>query len=141
MDKQEKDDEFFAVIKMISGEEVFARVQPCEEEDKTILILDSPVVFETIQIRQMGGVGAVRVNPWLEMAQDSVLVVNMDKVITLTEVHDDQVLRIYQRYLKDRDRDNRQPSANEDMGFLSSISDARIFLEKLYKSSDNPSEP
>ena len=32
-------------------------------------------------------------------------------------------------------------SSNPDMGFLSSISDARIFLEKLYKSTNNPSEP
>jgi len=48
MDKEE----FHAVIKLVSGEEIFAKVCPCEEEDKTILILDCPVTFENIIIRQ-----------------------------------------------------------------------------------------
>jgi len=133
MDKK-KEEEFFAVIKLVSGEEIFSKVSPCEEEDKTILILDSPVIFETVQIRQMG-IGAVRVKPWLEMSQDAIIVIDMEKVITLTEVHDDQTINIYHRYLKDKDRENNKSDANQDMGFLSSISDARIFLEKLYKSS------
>ena len=130
MDKEE----FLGVIKLVSGEEILAKICPCEEEDKTILILDSPVTFETIQIRHMG-MGAVRVNPWLEMATDSVLVIDMQKVITVTEISDDQVIKIYERYLKDKDKDHNESSINKDMGFLSSISNARIFLEKLYKSS------
>ena len=131
----DKEEEFLGVIKLVSGEEILAKICPCEEEDKTILILDSPVTFETIQIRNMSGMGAVRVNPWLEMSQPSPLVINMEKVITVSEIHDDQVIKIYERYLKDKDRDTNQSPANKDMGFLSSISDARIFLEKLYKSS------
>ena len=131
----DKNEEFLGVIKLVSGEEILAKICPCEEEDKTILILDSPVTFETIQIRHLGGMGAVRVNPWLEMSNDSPLVINMEKVITVTEIHDDQVIKIYERYLKDKDRDTNQSPANKDMGFLSSISDARVFLEKLYKSS------
>ena len=131
MDKEE----FLGVIKLVSGEEILAKICPCEEEDKTILILDSPVTFETIQIRNMGGMGAVRVNPWLEMSQNSPLVINMEKVITVSEIHDEQVIKIYERYLKDKDRDDNKSPINKDMGFLSSISDARIFLEKLYKSS------
>ena len=47
-------------------------------------------------------------------------------------VHNNQVIKIYERYLKDKDRETNQSPADEDMGFLSSISDARIFLEKLY---------
>ena len=130
----DKEEEFLGVIKLVSGEEILAKICPCEEEDKTILILDSPVTFETIQIRHMG-MGAVRVNPWLEMATDSVLVIDMQKVITVTEISDDQVIKIYERYLKDKDKDHNESSINKDMGFLSSISNARIFLEKLYKSS------
>ena len=131
----DKNEEFLGVIKLVSGEEILAKICPCEEEDKTILILDSPVTFETIQIRHLGGMGAVRVNPWLEMSNDSPLVINMEKVITVSEIHDDQVIKIYERYLKDKDRDNNASPVDKDMGFLSSISDARIFLEKLYKSS------
>ena len=43
-------EEFYATIKLISGEEIFAQVTPCEEEDRTLLILDTPVKFESIMI-------------------------------------------------------------------------------------------
>ena len=56
----------------------------------------------------------------------------MDKVITITEVKDEQVLCIYNKYY-DKDRESNQTKINEEMGFLSSISEARVSLEKLYK--------
>ena len=130
MDKEE----FHAVIKLVSGEEIFAKVCPCEEEDKTILILDCPVTFENIVIRQIG-VSAVRINPWLKMSDDPTVVMNMDKVITMTEVHDKHLIKVYNRYLKEKDQISNRTDINENMGFLSSVSDARVFLEKLYKSS------
>ena len=130
MDKEE----FHAVLKLVSGEEIFAKVCPCEEEDKTILILDCPVIFENIIIRQIG-VSAVRINPWLKMSDDPTVVMNMDKVITMTEVHDKHLIKVYNRYLKEKDQITNRTDINENMGFLSSVSDARVFLEKLYKSS------
>ena len=130
MDKEE----FYAVLKLVSGEEIFAKVCPCEEEDKTILMLDCPVIFENITIRQIG-VSAVRINPWLKITDDPTVVMNMDKVITMTEVHDKNLIKVYNRYLKEKDRITNRTDINQNMGFLSSVSDARVFLEKLYKSS------
>ena len=130
MDKEE----FHAVIKLVSGGEIFAKVCPCEEEDKTILILDCPVTFENIIIRQIG-VSAVRINPWLKISDDPTVVMNMDKVITMTEVNDKHLIKVYNRYLNEKDQISNRTDINENMGFLSSVSDARVFLEKLYKSS------
>ena len=137
MDKKEnkeKGEDFFAVLKLVSGEEIFANVQPCEEEDKTILILDTPVIFETVMIRNMG-MGAIKVMPWMNIVKDNLFVMNMDKVMTMSEIHDQDIIRIYNRYLQDKDRETNESKINKDMGFLTSISDARVFLEKLYKSS------
>ena len=130
MDKED----FYAVLKLVSGEEIFAKVCPCEEEDKTILMLDTPVIFENIIIRQIG-VSAVRINPWIKMSDDSTLVMNMDKVMTMTEVHDEQLINVYNKFLRDKDRITNRTDINENMGFISSISDARVFIEKIYKSS------
>ena len=127
-------EEFHAVLKLVSGEEIFAKVCPCEEEDKTILMLDCPVIFENITIRQIG-VSAVRINPWLKITDDPTVVMNMDKVITMTEVHDKHLIKVYNRYLKEKDRITNRTDINQNMGFLSSVSDARVFLEKLYKAS------
>ena len=127
-------EEFYATIKLISGEEIFAQVTPCEEEDRTLLILDTPVIFESITIKHMG-VSAMKVEPWISIGDDSMVLLNMDKVITITEVKDEQILCIYNKYLRDKDRDSNQTKVNENMGFLASIAEARVNLEKLYKSS------
>ena len=127
-------DEFYAAIKLVSGEEVFAKVTPCEEETRTLLLLESPVVLETITIRHMG-VSAIQVNPWMTLTGDSIIVIDMEKVITISEVTDEQMIAVYNKYLRDKDRDSNETKANKEMGFLSSISDARVSLERLYKSS------
>ena len=125
-------EEFYAVIKLISGEEIFAMVVPCEEENRTLLLLDNPVVFENIMLKHLN-VGAVKVEPWLTVGNDSIIVLDMNKVITITETHDEQYISVYKKYLRDKDRDSNQTEVNPNMGFLSSVSDARVFLEKLYK--------
>ena len=127
-------EEFYATIKLISGEEVFAQVTPCEEEDRTLLILDTPVIFESIMIKHMG-VNAMKVEPWISLGDDSMVIIDMNKVITISEVKNEQILCIYNKYLRDKDRDTNQTKVNENMGFLSSIPEARVNLEKLYKSS------
>ena len=132
MDKED----FHAVLKLVSGEEIFAKVCPCEEKDTTILILESPVTFETITIKQ-SGIQAVRVNSWLKMTEDPLLVMNINNVMTMTEVHDKHMINVYNKFLRDQKRVTSQTELNTNMGFLSSISDARIFLEKLYKSNDD----
>ena len=78
-------EEFYGVLKLVSGEELFAKVSPCEEEYRTILILESPVTFETIPMKNQAH-GAVRIVPWVKMCNETSFVVNMDKVITVTEV-------------------------------------------------------
>ena len=130
--KKEEKEDFLAVIKLVSGEEIISTVTSCEENDRTLLLLDSPVMFENVMIRN-GGMGAIKVIPWVQAATDTILILDMDKVITMSEVFDKEVIRIYNRYMTDKDRETNESVVTKDMGYLSSVTDARIFLEKLYK--------
>ena len=130
--KKEEPQDFLAVIKLVSGEEIISNVTSCEENDRTLLLLDTPVMFENIIVRN-GGMGAIKVIPWIQAADDTILILDMDKVITMSEVFDKEVIRIYNRYLTDKDRDSNESVVTKDMGYLSTVTDARIFLEKLYK--------
>ena len=134
MKKKKKEDQqdFLAVIKLVSGEEIISTVTSCEENDRTLLLLDSPVMFENVMIRN-GGMGAIKVIPLVQAATDTILILDMDKVITMSEVFDKEVIRIYNRYMTDKDRETNESVVTKDMGYLSSVTDARIFLEKLYK--------
>ena len=130
--KKEEKQDFLAVIKLVSGEEIISSVTPCDEDDRTLLLLDSPVVFETIMMRN-NSMGAIKVIPWIQASGDTILILNMDKVITMSEVFDKEVIRIYSRYINDKDRETNESIVTKDMGYLSTVTDARIFLEKLYK--------
>ena len=130
--KKEEKEDFLAVIKLVSGEEIISSVTPCDEDDRTLLLLDSPVVFETIMMRN-NSMGAIKVIPWIQASGDTILILNMDKVITMSEVFDKEVIRIYNRYINDKDRETNESIVTKDMGYLSTVTDARIFLEKLYK--------
>ena len=136
--KKEESQDFLAVIKLVSGEEIISTVTSCEEDDRTLLLLDNPVMFENVMIRN-NGVGAIKIIPWVQAATDTILILDMDKVITMSEVFDKEVIRIYNRYLMDKDRETNESIISKDMGYLSSVSDARIFLEKLYKKKNSNS--
>ena len=129
-------EEFYGVLKLVSGEELFAKVSPCEEEYRTILILESPVTFETIPMKNQAH-GAVRIVPWVKMCNETSFVINMDKVITVTEVKDEEVIKLYERYLNDLNGETKEQDFNRDLGFLPSIPEARVILEKLYKKKNN----
>jgi len=129
-------EEFFAVIKLISGEEIFSKVCPCEEDDRTLLILENPVTVETVSMKQFNMSG-LKINPWIKFTDDSMFVLNMDRVLTLSEVSDETMLEVYARYLKKKNKETSENRLSSNMGYLSTVADARISFEKLYKS--NPS--
>ena len=51
------EDDFYATIKFKSGEEIFALVGYSEEEDRTFLLLESPITIQRIKNRNGNGVG------------------------------------------------------------------------------------
>ena len=128
------EEEFYAVIKLISGEEIFSKVCPCEEEDRVILILDNPVTVESINLKQFGMSG-VKINPWIKYTSDTMFVLNMDKILTMSEVDNEEMINMYQKYIKNRDRQANKSKPSPNMGYLSSVAEARISLEKIYKES------
>ena len=64
--KKEEPQDFLAVIKLVSGEEIISTVTSCEENDRVLLLLDNPVIFENIMIRN-GGMGAIKIIPWVHI--------------------------------------------------------------------------
>lgn len=121
--------EFYAAIKLVSGEEIFAIVSPTEEDDRTLLMLENPVIIEPIVSKHNGIVG-YKVKPWMIIPEDDIYIIDMDKVITMTEICDDQIIRVHQKFT----RESPQVSLDKNMGFISKVDEARKILEKIYNS-------
>jgi len=127
------EEDFYAIIKLISGEEILSKVCPCDEDDRSVLILDNPITMETVTIRQLG-ISTIKVSPWIKFADGSMFVMDMEKIITMTEITDEDLIKIHQKFVRERSKKSNKSELTSKMGYLSSIADARITLEKLYKS-------
>ena len=126
------EDDFYATIKLKSGEEVFARVAASEEEDRTMLIIHTPVTFS--EIKNKSGLVGYKVEPWLKTTREDMFIVNMDNVITLSESNDMEMIIMYQHFLKDAQREmQHQHKLNRRMGYISNVNDAKENLEKIFK--------
>ncbi len=126
------EDDFYATIKLKSGEEVFARVAASEEEDRTMLIIHTPVTFS--EIKNKGGLVGYKVEPWLKTTREDMFIVNMDNVITMSESSDMEMIVMYQHFLRDAQRElHHQHKLNRRMGYISNVHDAKENLEKIFK--------
>ena len=125
------EDDFYATIKLNSGEEVFAKVAASEEEDRTMLILHTPVTVS--EIKNKGGLVGYKVEPWLKTTREDMFIINMDNVLTLSESSDMEMIMMYQHYLRDAHRTEHEHKLNRRMGYISNVKDAKENLEKMFK--------
>ena len=132
------EDEFYATLKLNSGEEIYAKVAASEEEGRTMLILHSPITI--VEVKQKGSMVGYKVEPWLKTTREDMFIINMDSVITLSESSDMEMIMMYQHYLRDSQREyHNQHRLNRRMGYISNVNDAKENLEKIFKKS--PKEP
>ena len=127
-------EEFHAVLKLITGEEIFALVAVDENDGDPIIMLQSPVIMKMMQ-NPTGQY--VKIKPWLELPEDDIYLIKYDKIISMTEISDKQMIMFYEKYLNessecDFEIDGRV-TLNPKMGLVSTVEDARQRLENIYK--------
>ena len=142
--KSNMGDEFYSILKLVSGEEIFAMVCVDESDEQPILILHNPIKMKPLN--QMSQLSYIKVTPWMEMTDEDMFVMKMDKVITMTECHDQKLIKIYKQYIEEKDEDDMQvlKSRNKKgrinwpgdpkLGYISSVEKKRESLENIFKS-------
>jgi len=135
-------EEFHAVLKLITGEEIFSLVSVDENDGDSIIMLSNPVIMKMLS----GPHGSyVKVKPWLELPDQDLFLIKYDKIITMSEVTDKQMIKFYTRYLSEDDIDieiDGKVSLSSKMGFVSTVEDARKNLENIFNSNtDKPNNP
>ena len=128
------EEEFYSIIKLVSGEEIFALVTVDNNDDNPILVLQNPVVISTINTP---GGSMIKVKPWMNMTDESMFMIRLDKVITMIEAKDQKLIDVYDNYINEPDDEDVSLDGSvmptPKMGYLSSVKDARKDLEDLFK--------
>ena len=134
------EDEFYGVIKLITGEEIFGLVSIDENDGDPVIMLQSPVIMKVFN-NPTGQY--VKIKPWLEIPEEDIFLIKYDKIITMTEVKNEQMIQFYDRYLSDDDFDfeiDGRVNLSNHMGLLSTVEDARKRLEEIFKIPSNNKE-
>ena len=127
------EDDFYATVKLKSGEEIFAKVAASEEEDRTVLIVNNPIVIQELKGR-MGVVG-YKFEPWLKTTTEDMFILNLSDVLTMSESTDIEMIMMYQDYIRSSESDKNstnQSSIDRKMGRLGNVNDVKEILEKIY---------
>jgi hypothetical protein len=129
------EEEFYASIKLMSGEEIVAKVSYDSDED--VLIVENPRLVNVVELKR--GKGAMKgftFESWMAATYDEMFIIKKDHIITITEL-DSKIKKFYERFLE---KENNQESTTKvdiknQRGYLSSIKEARKSLEDLYNKS------
>jgi hypothetical protein len=126
------EDDFYASIKLINGEEIFAIVSPCERDGDINLLLTNPVTFTEVKTRN--GVSGYKVEPWIKTTKEDMFILNMEKIVTISETNDLEMIQIHQSFVRSFNTiKSKKQNITRKMGYISNIKEAKILLEKIYK--------
>ena len=126
------EDDFYATIKFKNGEEIFTKVAASEEDGRTLLILSNPITVEEIKVR--GKLGGYKFEPWLKTTNEDMFIINIEDVLTMSESSDIEMILNYQDFIRKLNKKNNSKLSRE-MGYISTVSDAKEALEKIYNNS------
>jgi hypothetical protein len=129
------EEEFYSILKLVSGEEIFSLISVDENDGDPIIILQRPVIMKTVT--NSNEISYIKIKPWMEISDDDIFFIKLDKVITMTESKDTKLIQLYEYYLNDDSVEVYKPggqvSLDSEMGYIDTVKDARKKLEDLFK--------
>ena len=131
------EEEFYATVKLLSGEELVAKVCYLPDEDK--LMLDRPLMVENAKQRKgQLEVTGFALKEWISATFDNMFIIKRDHVLTMSEI-EGEIVDFYEKTLNRLEsgkslegRGNKLPRGS---GYLGSVKEMKKSLEEIYKKS------
>ena len=133
-------EEFVATVKLVSGEEILTKVIIDYSSKEEQIIIDNPVICQEVRSHGANVPLGYKFEPWIKMTEEDVFILNLDKIITMSEIKDDIVIKTYNTIIEGGFK-RQHPDLDREMGYVNSVDKARQMIEKLYKSDSASKEP
>ena len=128
------EEDFYATLKLKSGEEIFCKVASTEEETEIMLLVSNPIIVHEVKGRV--GIVGYKIEPWLKTTTEDMFLINMNDILTMSESNDIEMITMHQNYIKNNSLSSDGSSKyklDRKMGYIANIKDAKSILEKIYK--------
>lgn len=138
------EEEFYATMKLTSGEEIIAKVSYDSGDD--VVIIHNPRVVEKVEMQKRGMiVEGIVFDDWINASHEDMFIIPRNQIITMVEI-EEKFAGFYEDHLNDKSkyRKSRSPNPKSNSkrqnpksqeGFLGSIKEAKGFLEDIYNES------
>ena len=130
-------EEFFATVKLITGEEIVSKVVYLEDEDK--VLLENPLQVDSAKQRK----GALEISgfsfkEWVCATFDKMFIINRDHIITVSEI-EGPIVDFYKETLlrmeNGRSLQGKGGKLPRGSGYLGSVTDMKKSLENIFNKS------
>ena len=130
-------EEFFATLKLITGEEIVSKVVYLEDEDK--VLLENPLQVDSAKQRK----GALEISgfsfrEWVCATFDKMFILNRDHIITISEI-EGPIVDFYKETLLRMENgkalNGKGGKLLRGSGYLGSVTDMKKSLENIFKKS------
>ena len=130
-------EEFFATVKLITGEEIVSKVVYLEDEDK--VMLENPLQVDSAKQRK----GALEISgfsfkEWVCATFDKMFIINRDHIITVSEI-EGPIVEFYKETLvrmeNGRSLNEKGGKLPRGSGYLGSVKDMKKSLENIFNKS------
>ena len=131
------EDDFYATLKLKTGEEIFAKIAASEEEDRTYIVVSYPIMISEVKSRT-GKQFGYKMEPWLKTSTEDMFILKLEDVLTMSESSDIEMISMYQSYVRQTSKiasNQSKTKMSRKMGYIANVRDAKEILEKIYKSS------
>ena len=137
-------EEFYCILKLVSGEEVISLITIDETGDEAIIIAQSPLIMKVHYGPE--GSSYIKVKTWMDLSNEDIFLIKPDKIITMTETKDQKLIDIYHDFIKDDSeqdifRTTGKINMTEEMGLVGRVDDARKNLEEIFNMKLPPPDP
>ena len=131
------EEEFYATLKLVSGEELLSKVSYLPDDD--VLLLDRPLLVEpAIHKKGKIEVNGFSLREWITATFDQMFVLPKKHVLTMSEV-EDRIINFYNVTLEKINgsyvENKKTQKLPRSSGYLGSIKETKKVLEDIYKRS------
>jgi hypothetical protein len=133
--------DIYAIIKLISGEEIFGQVEEFHDEKTKAILICDPCTIKEIPSRR-GNFTFYKVDSWMKLTDDRIYCIEMKHVMFYTRCDDMEIISTYKKWVKSLNKDEdasttMKVGVSTSMGYISSVDKARDSLERIFKLKEN----
>ena len=136
------EEEFYATMKLTSGEEIVAKVSYDPDDD--VIIALHPRIVEKVEMKKRNMiVEGIVFDDWINATVEDMFIIPRNQIITMIEL-DERIASFYEEHLNDKGKyrksrsdkvqksNSKRQNPKTHEGYLGSIKEAKKLLEEIY---------